>query len=185
MQRRKKKASKALNSTNPLIIIGLITLVAAIVLLLAILLSSYYEQRGFSALKSDMIGLQSEFNTIDAGWEYDEYCTGYGSDVARSDSITCFIQLKNSSIVGNIDSKYESYMRLINNSGNYENLLATEYTPSNAKPDLQIQITKIKYKKNSKCVCEARTQAYSENSNRGIMLSCWIEASKFYFERRD
>lgn len=141
------------------------------------------EREMFMSLRQGMKSMQVDFNPIDEGWVYDEYCRGVGSTVTREDRISCYVTLKND-LLENTDSNYNLYLSKLFQSGFYE-YRSTERTPSNANPEIIVSVTKVKPTAHDDVSCNFADLEYAKPGSKGYYLSCSSDAQEFYFERRD
>jgi hypothetical protein len=91
---KKKSPSKKTKKPSNLTIIG-----AVFVALIAVFLSwnlyvHFQDKQKFMTLKQDMLTLQTEFNKIDPGWMYSEWCHAKGEKFKENEVSSCGISLK-------------------------------------------------------------------------------------------
>lgn len=99
-------------------------IIYACIILLAVTALGLYSCRLYSAeqnrklligLSEDIKTLQTKFNTVQDGWEYDEYCRGVGGKFQKNNSITCTVEIENLNNNQSQQHRYD-YVNIIDNS---------------------------------------------------------------------
>lgn len=157
-----KSARKPI-STKQKILYALISLLVLVVGYIAYLHITDYMK--FMTLRSDMKQLQAEFNEIDAGWEYKEYCKAKGEKFKENEVSSCYISIINSNDM-NMD-----YTSQIKSSRLFNQI--TNFTLDNESG------LEMSYSKNDNVVCSY----WSNNDDKSIQLQCHDSARNFYFSK--
>lgn len=131
-------------------------------------------------LREDMKSLQVEFNKVQDGWEYDEYCHGVGGPYDKNDLITCTIEIKNANDIKSQEN-HDRYIGIIEKSGKFKIknkkdrvTLAREFVVSNFIP---ISI--------SKGECTLSDLDYIESNAVGLAYYCDVfDAKAFHFRKK-
>lgn len=101
------KANK--NTRKKIIISILILMVVAVAGFIAYDRISYsVEKQKFIQLRKDMRSLQKEFNKIDSGWEYKEWCSSTREKLNPNQAAYCSASLSNKTIVS-VDRYNKAY----------------------------------------------------------------------------
>lgn len=157
-----KSARKSI-STKQKIVYALVSLLVLAVGYIAYLHITDYMK--FMTLRSDMKQLQAEFNKIDAGWEYTEYCKAKGEKFKENEASSCYVSIMNPNDI-NMD-----YTPQINSNRLFSKI--TEFTLDNEAG------LEMLYSKNDSVVCSY----WKDINNKSIQLQCHDSARNFYFSR--
>lgn len=150
-------------------VLGLVTLL--LILAVGLYTYNYYsveqDRRVFLGFSEDMKNLQTEFNKVQNGWTYDEYCEGVGSTIDKNSHIACTIELKNPNDA-QPQENHDKYVKIIEDSQVFETIRLrepvfydNEYIVSTFAP---ISIPSGK--------CRLTTLDYLEDDEQGSALYC-------------
>lgn len=182
MQKKKNKQVKKGLFANPFMVIIALVIVAAGLFTIS-LITDNIERRAFYSLKSDLVDLQTQFNRIDKGWEYDESCRAKGGVYENDIPSSCAASISNKSVDFSTNQKerVEAYSEIINNS-----------SPFTLKEDV------VKYGSSSyfavydypkihepNCTLQSFSDKDLASNKVSLTFGCIAESSKFYFERND
>lgn len=80
---------------------------------------NYLDKQKFMTLKQDILTLQKEFNAIDQGWEYKEWCTSKGGEFEQNVASSCWVNLSNKKISNHQEyinsSLFKERLKIVNN----------------------------------------------------------------------
>lgn len=138
------------------------------------------DRRVFMGLKEDMKSLQVELNKVDDAWNYDEYCRGYGSDVARNDLKICNIELSmQKKDLSNND--FELYASTIESIGSFNSSGETPTGSLHNSPIISKDYVNIKWS----IPCSLRlASSESESDNVSVLFACSSDSKEYVFDRR-
>lgn len=180
----KKKVANAKSSFNPVIFALTLLVVVIIAIFIKASILAKTERDGFSSLKENILSLQAQFESRDKGWKYDEYCIGYGTDVARNNSITCSIDIRNERVPNTSKISFNEYSILVEESGHFTKLGEPEVITSQVKPGSKHYILKTQYNHYSPATCELLTRTDNAAEELGLIFTCSFKASDYFFEQR-
>lgn len=131
----------------------------------------YQDKQKFMTLKQDMLSLQTEFNKIDPGWTYSEWCHAKGEKFKENEASSCGITLKNT--VREVSAYLDSI------SVNASLTRDTSYIDDQG---LKHDNRSVVFPNNKKMKCEFTSHLHNANS-KNAWLSCSDSALDFYFPK--
>ena len=131
------------------------------------------DRQKFMTLKSDMLQLQTEFNKIDAGWEYSEGCNDKGEVFRHNEASSCHVDLIRNNPVAS-----QEYVNLISSSGDYSNIDRYEFMDDQVmRMGYSMRYTKHK---TVKCGFDGKK---SQDKDGLLSFGCSASALEFYFPK--
>lgn len=123
-------------------------------------------------LRQDMLEPQSEFNKIDSGWQYSEWCHAKGEKFKENESSSCGMSLANygAENINRYTSLIEKYFRVADN-----------LPDQTIKDTVNINGRVLKYLTNDSISCDSGETIINNKSS--ISLSCSGSALDFYFPK--
>jgi len=166
-----KSARKSI-STKQKIVYALVSLLVLAVGYIAYLHITDYMK--FMTLRSDMKQLQAEFNKIDAGWEYTEYCKAKGEKFKENEASSCGV-----SIFHEDQLKLESVYQYID-SASFSRQKISRYSISDGTSMISVELV---YEKYNDVNCEIAAREINDVTVSNFNLYCSDSARNFYFSR--
>ena len=180
----KQKVNKLKLSPKKIILYVVVTLTVVIITLYLFNMALKSNELRDIANHQQQIGaIQKSFNNINEGWVDDEYCTGYGSDITRNDSKTCYLVLS-LNYSPTLDT-FNEYLDLLKESYGFTQLRPIETVPGSLGSDDKIRVSSMSTPFGNDISCKFADAAYSLGKSDGYYFVCSFKASDYYFERRN
>ena len=167
----KKQSSQPSKKFSPIKLVILFVAGALLIVLAWNWYVHYQDKQKFMTLKQDMLSLQADFNKIDPGWTYSEWCNAKGEKFKENEASSCGFSIINNNAkqLDNYLDKLQYYFKIkedssfVDREGRYQNNRVVRY-------------------KNTAFSCEIGSikNATEEYSNG---MSCTSSALDFYFPK--
>jgi len=132
------------------------------------------------SLSEDMKALQVEFNKVQDGWSYDEYCRGMGSTLDRNNQIACMVELNNPNDNNSLDN-HDKYINIIEGSKEFE----TKRLHEVGGFDKEFTISKFLPIGIPRSSCSLSSSNSQEDDYQGSSFYCVsTDVGGFYFRNR-
>ena len=155
------------NTRKKIIIATLLLMVISVAGFIAYDRISYsIEKQKFLQLRQDMVFLQKQFNSVDQGWEYDEWCRASGEIYKANQAVYCAVSLSNKT-VEDLD-KYNSF-------GSFQ---ISQGRERGDKGNLYI-LNDVFYKESFSC---SMNTLKNEDKYINASIGCTSPAHNFHFE---
>ena len=139
----------------------------------------YQDAQKFQSLKADMLTLQTEFNKIMPGWEYEEWCWGGGGPFDRRFAQGCALSMGLKEY--NFEPQMQkAFIESIEANGHFRFESQRQYEHKG----LPYVAWWYKYFKGD-ANCSLTSDRVSDEYATGINISCSGSARKFYFQQQD
>lgn len=182
---KRKPTSKKINLSSKQAILCAIISIAVVLVSLYIYNEIYKAtiREEITGYRQQMQTIQSSFNDINPGWDKDEYCTGFGSDITRDNRKRCFLVLSLDYYPA-IDN-FNDYLSLLSASYKFMPLRPVESVPESIGSEKSIRISAMTAPFGNDMSCKFADASYSSGKSEGYYFVCSFEADDYYFERRN
>ena len=182
LNRMKRKIKSKITQPSPKRVIFYFVVVFVTILVLFYTYNAVMREQ-ISNYRQEIQNIQTDFNNINTGWTYDEYCTGYGSDITRENIKICYLVLSLDYYPQN--DNFNEYLNLLSTDYNYVLLRPIETVPESIGSDKNIRVSSMTAPFGKKVSCKVADASYSFGKTEGYYFVCSFEAKEFYFERRN